>query len=156
MPPNQDFSGGPVAKTSPSNARGMGLILGWGTKIPHATQPKNQNIKQKQYCDEVCEDFKNDSHNKNAPESALPKSEWMVKEGRLNSQALPCVMGMGKAEFWSLGHLSQEDGGCECWKSEWIAWKWWGVWEGMWGSPASVLLVWDIVSAFSASRVAQW
>ena len=25
-------------------------IPGWGTKIPHASWPKNQNIKQKQYC----------------------------------------------------------------------------------------------------------
>ena len=73
MLPNWDFPGGLVAKTS-SNARGMGLILGWGTKIPRATQPKNQNIKQKQYCNKVYKGFKNGSHNKNAPESALPKS----------------------------------------------------------------------------------
>ena len=28
----------------------MGVIPGWGVKIPYASQPKNQNIKQKQYC----------------------------------------------------------------------------------------------------------
>ena len=33
-----DFPGGPVVKTSPSNAGGMG----WGAKISHASQPKNQ------------------------------------------------------------------------------------------------------------------
>ena len=41
----RDFSGGPVVKTSPSNAVGAGSIPGWGAKIPHASGPKNQNIK---------------------------------------------------------------------------------------------------------------
>ena len=41
-----DFPGSPVVKTSPSRA---GSISGWGAKIPHASRPKNQNIKQKQY-----------------------------------------------------------------------------------------------------------
>ena len=40
-----DFPGGPVVKTSPSNAMGAGSIPGGGAKIPHASQPKNQNIK---------------------------------------------------------------------------------------------------------------
>ena len=43
----RDFPGGPVVKTSPSNAGGTGSIPGWGAKIPHASWPKNQNIKQK-------------------------------------------------------------------------------------------------------------
>ena len=34
-PSSWDFPGGPVVKVSPSNARGMGSIPGWGTKIPH-------------------------------------------------------------------------------------------------------------------------
>ena len=41
-----DFPSSPVAKASPSNAGGLGLIPGPGGKIP---QPKSQNIKQKQY-----------------------------------------------------------------------------------------------------------
>ena len=44
-----DFPGGPVVKPSPSNAGGAGSIPGQGAKIPHASWPKNQNIKQKQY-----------------------------------------------------------------------------------------------------------
>ena len=36
--------GGPVVKTSPSNAEAMGSMPGWAAKIPHATGPKNQNI----------------------------------------------------------------------------------------------------------------
>ena len=35
-----DFSGGPVVKTSPSNASGVGLIPGWGVKIPLNSWPK--------------------------------------------------------------------------------------------------------------------
>ena len=37
---NEDFSGGPVVKTLPSNAGGAGSIPGWGS---HVSQPKNQN-----------------------------------------------------------------------------------------------------------------
>ena len=33
-----DFAGGPVAETPSSSAEGRGLILGWGAKIPHATE----------------------------------------------------------------------------------------------------------------------
>ena len=45
-----DFPGSPVVKTSPSNSWNVGLIPAHGAKIPHDSQPKNQNIKQKQYC----------------------------------------------------------------------------------------------------------
>ena len=38
----------------------MGSIPDWGAKIPHASQPKNQNIKkQKKYCNKFNKDFKN-------------------------------------------------------------------------------------------------
>ena len=50
---NRDFPGGPVVKTSPSIARGEGSIPGRGAKIPCASWPKNQNIKQKQYCKQL-------------------------------------------------------------------------------------------------------
>ena len=39
-----------MVKTSPSNTVGVGLIPGGEAKIPHALGPKNQNIKQRQYC----------------------------------------------------------------------------------------------------------
>ena len=39
-----------MIETLPSNAGGTGLIPGRGAKILHASRPKNQNIKQKQYC----------------------------------------------------------------------------------------------------------
>ena len=52
-----DFPGGPVVKTS--NAGDAGLIPGQGAEIQHASQPKSQNIKQKQYCNKLYKDFKN-------------------------------------------------------------------------------------------------
>ena len=57
-----DFPGSPVVKTSSSNAGGTGSIPGRGAKIPHALRPKNQNIKQKQYCNKFNKDFKNGPH----------------------------------------------------------------------------------------------
>ena len=54
----RDFPGGAVVKTSPYSAGGAGLIPGQGAKIPHASQPKHQNIKQKQYCNRFNKDFK--------------------------------------------------------------------------------------------------
>ena len=53
-----------MVKTSPSSAGGAGSIPGRGAKIPHASQPKNQNIKQKQYCNKFNKDFKNGPHQK--------------------------------------------------------------------------------------------
>ena len=40
----RDLPGSPVAKTSPSNAGDVGLILGWGTKVSQlaAKRPKHR------------------------------------------------------------------------------------------------------------------
>ena len=51
----RDFPSGPVVKTF--NAGGVGSIPSWGAKIPHALQSKNQNIKQKQYCNKFNKGF---------------------------------------------------------------------------------------------------
>ena len=51
-----------MVKTSPSNAGGVGSIPGRGANVPHASQPKNQNIKQKQYCNKFNKDFKRMVH----------------------------------------------------------------------------------------------
>ena len=45
---NPGFPGCSVVKTSPSNEESMGLIPGRGSMIPHASRPKNLNIKQKE------------------------------------------------------------------------------------------------------------
>ena len=59
-----DFPGSPVVRTSPSNAGGMGSIPGQGAKFPHASPPKNQNIKRKQYGNKFNKDSKNGPHQK--------------------------------------------------------------------------------------------
>ena len=46
----RDFPGSPVLKTLPPGAGGVGLIRVAGAKIPCASRPRNQTIKQKQYC----------------------------------------------------------------------------------------------------------
>ena len=59
---NRDFPGGPMVTTLPSRAGCAVSILGQKDKIPHTLQPKYQNIKLKQYCDQVNQDFKNGPH----------------------------------------------------------------------------------------------
>ena len=43
----RDFPGGSVVKTSPCNTEDTGSIPVGETKIPHASGPKNQNIKNR-------------------------------------------------------------------------------------------------------------
>ena len=60
-----------MVKTSPSNAGGAVLIPVQGAKIPHASWPENQNIKQKQHCNKFNKDFKNGPHQKNLKKKVL-------------------------------------------------------------------------------------
>ena len=53
-----------MVKTLPSSAGGAGSIPGQGVKIPHASWPKNQNIKQKQYYNKFNKDLKKKSTSK--------------------------------------------------------------------------------------------
>ena len=53
-----------MVKTLPSNAGGAGLIPGQGAMILHVLQPKNQNIKQKQYNKKFNKDAKHSLHKK--------------------------------------------------------------------------------------------
>ena len=39
-----------MVTTSSSSSGDVSLISGWEAKIPHASQPKNSNIKRKQRC----------------------------------------------------------------------------------------------------------
>ena len=48
----------------PSRTRCAGLIPGRGDKIPHGLQPKNENMKQKQYCNKFNNDFKKNALHK--------------------------------------------------------------------------------------------
>ena len=65
--------------TSPSNAGGPGSIPGPGAKIPHASWPKNQNIKQKQYWNKFNKDLKK---KKTAP--YLPSTSSLLTERQIN------------------------------------------------------------------------
>ena len=70
-----DCPDGPVVKTSSSKAGGVGLIPGRGDKILHTSWPKNQNIKQKQYCNKFNKDFKNGPHQKKKKRKNLKKQK---------------------------------------------------------------------------------
>ena len=48
-----------MVENLPANAGGTGSIPGQGAMIPHASGPKNQNRKQKQYCNKFNKDFNN-------------------------------------------------------------------------------------------------
>jgi hypothetical protein len=72
-----------VIKPSPSNAGGMGSIRGLGAKIPHASEPKTQNIKQKQYCNKFNKDCKmlkkkNKHRKRNTMTEILRKSNLII------------------------------------------------------------------------------
>ena len=55
---SRDFYDGQVVKPSPCNVGGVGSIPGQEAKITHALGPKNQNIKQKRYCNKSSKDLK--------------------------------------------------------------------------------------------------
>ena len=55
------FPGGPVVRTLPSSAEGVGLIPG-GELRSHVHRGQKQNMEQKQYCHKFNEDFKNGPH----------------------------------------------------------------------------------------------
>ena len=65
-----------MVKTSRSNAVDVGKIPAQKAKIPHALWPKNQNIKQKKYCNKSNKDLKKER------ESEF----WKVSKGRGRSQ----------------------------------------------------------------------
>ena len=73
------FSGGPVVKALPSNAGGAGSIPNQGTKMPHASWPINQNVKQKQYCNKFNKDLKNGPHtHTQSNRKKTTKIHWMI------------------------------------------------------------------------------
>ena len=69
-----------MIKTPPSSEGGAGSIPGQGARIPHASRPKKQNIKQKQYCNKFNKDFSNGPHQKQTNKKPLKSSLcWRVK-----------------------------------------------------------------------------
>ena len=62
-----------VDKILPSDPGGVGLIPSQGTKIPHALHSKNQNLKQKQYCNTFNKAFKHGPHHRNLKNKRMNK-----------------------------------------------------------------------------------
>ena len=50
---DRDFLGGPLVKTSPSNAGGSGSIPGQGAKFPCASGPKNPKHKTEAIMEQI-------------------------------------------------------------------------------------------------------
>ena len=51
-----------MVRTSPFIAGGACSIPSRGAKIPHASQTKVKNVRQKKYCKKFSKDFKNGPH----------------------------------------------------------------------------------------------
>jgi len=69
------ITGSPVVRTLPSNAGAVGSIPGPRAKIPKASQQKHQNIKQKQNCNRVYKDFKNNGLHQ--------EKKFLIKKNRM-------------------------------------------------------------------------
>ena len=71
----------------PSKAEGVCLIPDWGARTPRASQPKKQNIKQKQYCSQFDKDFKN---------GLGPKKKKNLKKNPMceNNYFKICILGL--------------------------------------------------------------
>ena len=68
-----------MVKAVPSNAGGAGSIPNQGTKMPHASWPINQNVKQKQYCNKFNKDLKNGPHtHTQSNRKKTTKIHWMI------------------------------------------------------------------------------
>ena len=74
---------GPVVRTPHSNAGSVGSDPGWEAKVPHASESKSQNLRQKQYHNKFSKDFKN------GPQK---KSKKKKKELRAAYQALSTLL----------------------------------------------------------------
>ena len=86
----------------PSNARSADLIPGWGGKVPYALWPKNQNIKQKQYCNKFNKDFNNETKLKRQKEIDSGRVLEVVATELANGLA---VEGEGRRDMYSAGCL---------------------------------------------------
>ena len=105
----RDFLGGPVVKTLPSNSGGVGSIPGQGTKIPQASWPKNQNTKQKQYCNKFNKDLK-----KNGPHQK--RFFFLMFQISLNTNFLTSRHTFAKSQLFSQ-MLKTSRGGPTGWSS---------------------------------------
>ena len=113
---NRDFPGCWAVRTLPSDVQGAGLTPGWGAKIPHASRPKNQSIKQKQHCKKKKKKFNKDS--KNGPHQKKKEKEKRLRAS-LVVQWLGVCLPMWGTLVWSvcLGgfHMLRGNWACTLW-----------------------------------------
>ena len=79
----------------PSNVGSLSSIPDWGAKTPHASRPKDQTIKQKQYCNKFNKDFKNDPCQKK-------KKKKISAESLISELTLPVQAGNTPKRGWEL------------------------------------------------------
>ena len=77
-----------MANTLPSSSGGAGLVPGQGAKIPHASWPKSQSIKQKPHCNKFNKDFKSGPRQKNLLKN-VQKLKKKKKRNRKDSMTFP-------------------------------------------------------------------
>ena len=73
-----------MVKTSPSGAGGAASIPDQGAKISYALWPKNQNIKQNQYCNKFNKDFKNDPHQGKKKDSRVDGKNYRSRKNKIH------------------------------------------------------------------------
>ena len=66
-----------MVKIHASGAGHSGSIFGKGTKIPHASRLKNQNIKLKQCCNKFNKDFKSGPNKKKKKRILVLESDYL-------------------------------------------------------------------------------
>ena len=70
-----------MVKILPSKAGDAGLVPDQEAKIPRALGPRNQNIKQKQYCNKFNKDFKDGLHQKTKNDTNKGHCFFLCGEG---------------------------------------------------------------------------
>ena len=116
---NVAFPAGPVVKISPSSAKGEDSVPDKGLKIPRASRPEYQNIRQKQYCSKVSVELlfswapqvllvvKNPAANAATvrDQGSIPGSERSPAEGNGNPLQRSCLENpMGRGAWRATDH----------------------------------------------------
>ena len=111
-----------MVKISPSSAKGEDSIPDRGGKIPHASWSKNQNIRQKQYCNkfnvvllfswasQVVLVVKNPSANAGTmrDQGSIPASERSPGEGNGNLLQYSCLENSMGRRAWKLQSIGSQ------------------------------------------------
>ena len=84
-------------KTLPSLEGAVGSVPGYGAKTPYASQPKTQNINQKQYCNK----FKNTFFKVVCFLIAGPYPTLLRSHGLYIARQVPLSTRLPRQEYWS-------------------------------------------------------